>query len=451
MPPELEKLLATQQRGTMSIRLVEKRSLGTFLVACAVTVLAARCVAQDAFIQGANLIDPGSNAVVHHESILVHAGKIAAVGENLQAPVGAQVIDLSGAWVLPGLGDAHQHITLDFPPAPAKGSVWEGLRLNQSTAERTLRGIRNARVLLAAGFTMIRDVGNAAEYADTEVRRAIERGWFPGPTILNAGKIITPFGGQNPGAAPERGAWWHDEYIDADSTEQVRAAVRRNIYYGALVIKLAADSNAYHFSEEQVRAAVDEAHRAGLTVAIHVYGGEAARNAILGGVDSVEHGYELSDELLDLMKQKGTYLVATEMPAQNAMMLFGDPGMDAEAFHERSLQRLQRAYRHGVKMAFGSDATLELAGSTRPNQILQQAEIWQEAGLSPQFILKCMTVNVADLMGLGKSRGAIRGGLAADIIATTANPLENIAALRKVNFVMKDGTVVRDSRATVPH
>src|SRR5713226_350759 len=237
---------------------------------------------------------------VQHQSILVHAGKIAAVGENLQAPPGVQVINLSGAWVLPGLGDAHQHITLDFPPAPAKGSVWEGLRLNQGTAERTLRGIRNAGALLTAGFTMIRDVGNAAEYADSEVRRAIERGWFPGPTLLNAGKIITPFGGQDPGAAPERGAWWHDEYIDVDSTEQVRAAVRRNIYYGALVIKLAADSNAYHFSEEQVRAAVDEAHRAGLTVAVHVYGGEAARNAILGGRRFVKKSNELKEEMQEM-------------------------------------------------------------------------------------------------------------------------------------------------------
>jgi imidazolonepropionase-like amidohydrolase len=408
--------------------------------------LAPTCVAQDALIQAGHIVDPESGTSLQHQSILIHAGKIEAVGENLRAPAGVQVIDLAGAWVLPGLGDAHQHLTLDFPPVPAKGSVWEGLRLNQSTAERTLRGIRNAGALLAAGFTMIRDVGNAAEYADTEVRHAIERGWFPGPTILNAGKIIAPFGGQDPGAAPGRGLWWHDEYIDADSPEQVRAAVRRNIYYGATVIKLAADSNAYHFSEEEIHAAVIEAHRAGLTVAVHVYGGEAARNVILGGADSVEHGYELTDELLDLMKQRGTYLVATEMPAPNASMLLGDIGMDAKAFHERSLQRLQRAYRHGVKMAFGTDASLDLTDSTRANQILQQAEIWQEARLPTQFILRCMTSNVADLMGMGKSRGAIRPGFAADIIATAANPLENVTALRSVIFVMKDGKVVRESR-----
>ena len=437
--------------GGCPIRLAEKRGGAIALLIWAVAMLAAACSAQDAFIQAGHLIDPVKGSVASRQSIVVHAGKIAAIGENLKAPAGVEVIDLSNAWVLPGLGDAHQHITLDFPPAPPKGSTWEALRLNQSTAERTLRGLRNAAALLEAGFTMSRDLGNAAEYADTEVRRAIERGWFPGPTMLNAGKIITPFGGQNPGAAPERGAWWHDEYIDVEGAEQVRAAVRRNIYYGATVIKLAADSNAYPFSEQEVRAAVDEAHRSGLTVAVHVYGGDAARNVILGRADSLEHGYQLTDELLDLMKEKGTYLVATEMSAENAMMLFGDIGMDARTFHERSLQRLRRAYRHGVKIAFGTDATLDLADSPRANQILQQSEIWQEAGLPPAFILKCMTVNVADVMGLGKSRGEIRAGFAADIIATTANPLENIAALRKVDFVMKDGKVVHDSRVAAPY
>ena len=409
------------------------------------------CSAQDAVIRAGHLIDPATGNVSSHQSIVIESGKIVAVGENLKIPAGAHVIDLSEDWVLPGLGDAHQHITMDFTPAPSKGSTWEALRLNQSTSERTLRGLRNADSLLSAGFTMIRDVGNSAEYADTEVRRAIERGWFPGPTILSAGKIVTPYGGQNPGAAPERGPWWRDEYIDVDGVEQMRAAVRRNIFYGATVIKLAADSNAYYFTQEEVRAAVEEAHKAGLTVAVHVYGGEAARNAILGGVDSVEHGYELTDELLNLMKEKGTVLVATEMPARNATLLFGDIGMEPKEFHSRSLQRLQRASRLGVKLAFGTDATLDLPDSTRADQILQQAEIWQEAGLPPRLILQCMTVNIASLMRIEKRRGAIRPGLAADIIATTEDPLANISALRKVNFVMKDGKVVRASAAPSAH
>jgi imidazolonepropionase-like amidohydrolase len=417
-------------------------SLRELFAVLMVAALATAVSAQDLLIRAGHLIDPATGKVTQRQEILIHDGKVASVGEHVKAP-GAEAIDLSSEWVLPGLGDAHQHLTLDLPPAPQRGSVWESVRLTQSTAERTLRGLRNAAGLLQGGFTLVRDVGNAADYADTEVRRAIERGWFPGPTVLNAGKIITPFGGQDPGIAPEAGAWWHDEYIDADTTDEVRAAVRRNIFYGAKVIKLAADSNPYHFSEELVRAAVDEAHEAGLTVAVHVYGGRAAKDAILGGADSIEHGYDLSDELLELMKEKATFLVATEMTFEDILPQFGNPGLDRQSFEARSIQRLQRAYRQGVEMAFGTDAALDAESRSRTDQMLDQAALWQRAGLPTAFILKCMTVNVAKVMHLQDTRGSITPGLAADIIATSENPLENIEGLRKVNFVMKDGRVVR--------
>lgn len=153
---EVRAIARTQQQETMPIRLTEERSLGLLHVLLTVAMFVTTCVAQDTLIQAGHIVDPGSDPVVQHQSILVRAGRIAAIGETLQAPAGAQVSDLSGAWVLPGLGDAHQHITLDFPPAPAKGSVWEGLRLNESTAERALRGIRNAGALLAAGHHAIR-------------------------------------------------------------------------------------------------------------------------------------------------------------------------------------------------------------------------------------------------------------------------------------------------------
>lgn len=434
--------------ATIDVTEVWRRTTRCVGLLCLVVFVAvATCAAaDDILVRAGHLVDPVKGSVAERQTILIRAGKIVAVGSDLKGSAGARVVDLGDEWVLPGLGDAHQHLTLDQPPAPPKGSVWEALRLSQSTAERTLRGLRNAQAMLSAGFTMVRDVGNAAEYADTEVRRAIDRGWYQGPTMLTAGKIITPFGGQDPGSAPERGTWWHDEYIDADTADQMRAAVRRNVYYGATVIKLAADSNTYHFTEEQVRAAVDEAHRAGLTVAVHVYGGEAARNVISGGADSVEHGYELTDDLLALMKQKGTYLVLTELPTKNAFAQFGDIGMDPDAFHQRSLQRLERAYRSGVKIAFGSDVAVEIEGRSRPDLVLDEPEQWQEAGIPPAVILRCMTANVAELMRLDKSRGALAPGLAADLIAIPANPLENVSALRKINFVMKDGKTVRDSR-----
>src|SRR5229473_6256591 len=292
-------------------------------------------VAQTVAIRAGNLVDPATGSVAKNQIILVRGGKIVELGPGVQIPAGAEVVDLSNAWVMPGLMDAHTHLTLGGPTL----DQLEAAYLRETSGMRLLRGIRNARIVLEAGFTTIKDIGNAANYADTDLREAIARGWFPGPTILNSGKIIAPFGGQSHGIPPEIGPFWQFEYLDADTPDEVRKAVRRNIYYGATAIKLVADNSVFHYSVEEIRAAVSEAHAAGLTVAVHVYGGEAARNVILGGVDSVEHGYDFTDELLDLMKQKGTYLVATEMPAKNAIMQFGDTGMDAKAFRERSLQR----------------------------------------------------------------------------------------------------------------
>jgi len=257
-------------------------------------------VAQTVAIRAGNLVDPATGSVAKNQIILVRGGKIVDVGPAVQVPPGAEVVDLSNAWVMPGLMDAHTHLTL----GGLMLDQLEAAYLRETSGMRLLRGIRNARIVLEAGFTTIKDIGNAANYADTDLREAIARGWFPGPTIFNTGKIIAPFGGQSHGLPPEIGPFWQFEYLDADTPDEVRKAVRRNIYYGANAIKLVADNSAFHYSVEEIRAAVSEAHAAGLTVAVHVYGGEAARNVILGGADSVEHGFTLNDDLLRLMKEK---------------------------------------------------------------------------------------------------------------------------------------------------
>ena len=175
--------------------------------------------------------------------------------------------------------------------------------------------MRNASVVLQAGFTTLRDVGNSAEWAMSDVRRAIELGWFAGPTIIDSGKIIAPFGGQSRDIPPRQGAFWQFEYIDADGPAEIRKAVRTNLYYGAGVIKLVADNNPYHYSLDEFKAAVDEAHRANTPVAVHVYAGDALDNAIEAGVDSIEHGFDLTDAQLKRMKDKGTFLVGTDFLA----------------------------------------------------------------------------------------------------------------------------------------
>jgi imidazolonepropionase-like amidohydrolase len=403
---------------------------------------AVAAAAQTTAIRAGHVIDPATGKVADNQVILVKDGKIAEIGARVEIPAGAEVIDLSNAWVLPGLMDAHTHITMNLPAAGSPG-IWQGYLATQSSAARALQGARNARVLLEAGFTTVRDVGNAAHFADTDVRVAIEKGWFPGPTVINTGKIIAPFGGQIQGVSPEWPGFWQYEYIDADTPEEIRKAIRQNVYYGAKAIKLVADTYPYYYSLEDIRAAVDESHRAGLRVAVHAYGGEAARNVILGGADSLEHGFALDDELLKLMKEKGTVLVGTDFPYEHlkpaAAMLPEDP----KSLSEKILDRLRRAHKVGVKMAFGSDVFGDLEGKDRAQMTLDYLEVWTAAGVPAPGILKAMTTNAAEVLGLADQRGALKVNQAADIIATPENPLENIRALRQVHFVMKDGAVVK--------
>ena len=399
--------------------------------------------AQTTAIRAGNLIDPAAGTALKGQIILVKDGKIVEVGPKVQIPDGAEVVDLTNAWVMPGLMDGHTHITLDFDMS----SGFDTIYLRESSAMRALRGLKTAQDILQTGFTVVRDVGNDANYAAVDIRDAIRKGWFIGPTVLTTGKIIAPFGGQTHRISPEQGRFWLFEYIDADTVDEVRKAVRQNIYYGADAIKLVSDNSVFYYTVEEIRAASEEAHAAGLVVSVHVMGGEAARNVILGGADSIEHGFYLSDELLELMKEKGTWLLGTEFPQAHLEKL--DPaGTMGQAKEEAAkyIDRLKRAYKIGVKMAFSTDSVSNLPGKNRGDMMLDYLDMWEAAGVPPAATLKAMTTDAAEFLRIGKTRGSIAKGMAADIIATPANPLENIQALRQVSFVMKAGRVVKTKR-----
>jgi imidazolonepropionase-like amidohydrolase len=417
----------------------------TKLLALSLLVLSSSVAAQTVAIRAGNVIDTAKGTVAKDQIILVEDGKIKSMGSGTAVPAGAQVIDLSSEWVIPGLMDAHTHVTLTKVPGKAP---FEAAYLQQSSAFRALRGLRNAQDLLRAGFTTLREVGNEANYACADVRKAINQGWFDGPTMQCAGKIIGPFGGQSGSYSPEQGPFWRWEYLDADTPDEIRKAIHQDIYYGADVIKLAADNSAYFYSENDIRSAVQEAHAAGRPVAVHVYGGPAADNVIRGGADSVEHGFALTDDQLKLMKERGTFLVGTDFPEAHVAMLSpsNDVLKDPHRLAADIIDRLRRANKIGVKIAFGSDTVTDMPNRTRADMMLDYLAVFRTAGVTPSQMLRYLTTGPAELLRLDKQRGAIAPGLAADIIAMPANPLDDTEALRKVDFVMKDGKIVRSPK-----
>jgi len=402
-------------------------------------LLAVSVWAQTVAIRAGNLIDPATGTVAKNQIILVKDRKIQAVGPNVSIPRDSQTIDLSNEWVMPGIMDAHTHVTQSVKYFRELDHNY----LMESTGLRALRGLRTAQTLLNAGITTVRDVGNDANFAAVDLRKAIDAGWFVGPTVQTAGKIIAPFGGQSSGIPQEIGPFWRFEYYDADSPEEIRKAVRENIFYGADLIKLVADNSPYHYSVEEVRAAVEEAHHAGRPVAVHVLGGEAADNVIAAGVDSIEHGFFLTDDQLRRMKEKGIFLSGTDFPASH---FEAGEISNGKQMSDAIIDRLRRAYAVGVKMGFSTDIVTDYKDEDRAQMTWDYLAVWRAAGVPNAEILKCMTTNDAELLRIQKQRGAIASGLFADIIAMPSSPLDDIESLRKVDFVMKNGTVVKRSK-----
>ncbi|HEX4642133.1 MAG TPA: amidohydrolase family protein, partial [Candidatus Acidoferrales bacterium] len=278
---------------------------------------------------------------------------------------------------------------------------------------------------------------NAGNYCDTALREGIERGVVPGPTMRNAGRIIAPYGGQFH-LQPEKRDLATPEYAFADTHDEMIKAIRENIHYGATVIKIVVDDQQYIYTSEDIRFMVEEAHRDGVKLAAHCWTQAGAHNAAEAGVDSIEHGERMTDEDLRLAKKNHVVLVGTDF-TQIAARNNGLSDM-----HPVFVDRLKRAYQIGVTMAFGTDAFVYVPGETRGTQAAEYVNSWVEAGVPAKDTLRAMTLNAARLLGVDGERGAIKPGLAADIVAAPENPLDDIQAVRKVTFVMKEGNVFKN-------
>jgi len=400
------------------------------LCALAPALLSAQTIA----LRVGHLVDPVAGTEAANQVILVQAGKFAAIGANVAIPAGAEVVDLSQYHVSPGLVDAHNHLALTYKEEPEHNSYYLTSVLD-STAIRAIQAVSNGITMLSAGFTMERDLGNNANYADTALRVAIEQGWVPGPTLINSGIIIGGFGGQFQ-PVPEREMLIYPEYINADTPDEIVKAVRRNILYGAKVIKICVDCKPYGYTVDEMKLFISESAKAGLKVAGHVQTKAGAMRAIEAGIFSIEHSGPLDDEAHKAMAKKGIWRVGTETPLTD---YHTGNSPQAQARFQRQTEGLKNAYANHVKLAFSTDADYYIPGMTRGQVVIDFLKSWKAAGIPAAEILKIMTVNGYQVCELYDKRGPIKVGLPADLIAVRGNPLTDIDTLREVRYVMKDG------------
>jgi imidazolonepropionase-like amidohydrolase len=399
--------------------------------------------AQVTAIRAGKMVDPESGAVAVNQVILVEGQTIKAIGPDVKIPSGATIIDLSNRTILPGLFDAHTHLCMTTR-RERDGGRYYFTTLIDSTGYRAIQGVANARSMLETGFTTVRDIGNAGNYADTDLRRSIDEGLVPGPTIINAGRIIAPYGGQFQ-MQPDKPGLGNPEYLYADTRDELKKAIRENIHYGARVIKIVVDDQRYIYSVEDIRFVIEEAGRAGLKVAAHCWTEAGARNAAEAGVASIEHGVAISDEALAIAKRNGIALVPTPFTETDARE-FRTPGANRQVHERWFIDPVKRAHRMGVTLVFGPDVIFTTKEYSRGRLSIETIDNWVEAGIPARVILQALTTNAARLLGVEKERGALRVGMKADIIAANANPIDDINTLKAVSFVMKNGQVIKNNR-----
>ena len=391
-------------------------------------------------LRAQRMLDVVSGRIVSPAVVVIEKDRIKSVNP-VTVPSG-QLIDLGNVTLLPGLIDMHTHLSFDL-----EGN-WLHRGVTDTAGDFALRGARNARNTLLAGFTTVRDVGSSG-FVDVALMRAIDHDFIPGPRMFPVGHSIGITGGHCdttgyiPGVlekGPETGV--------ADGPETVLKAVRYQIKHGAKVIKVCATAGvlslegpvgAQQLSDNELRTIVEESARHGVKVAAHAHGTEGIIAAIRAGVNSIEHGSMLNEEAIRLMKQHGTYLVPTTYLAQAIRLEALPPPIKAKAefILPRARQSLELAIKSGVKIAFGTDAAVIPHGHNA-----KEFGVLVKRGMTPIDAIRTATLNATNLLGVN-DRGNIAPGLLADLVAVPGNPLENIRVLEDVRFVMKGGQVYK--------
>ncbi|WP_164013710.1 amidohydrolase family protein [Pyxidicoccus trucidator] len=423
-------------------RLARVLSLLTFVVAAPVAAqpAAPTTAPRRVAVRAARMLDVKSGKYVSQPVILIEGDRIVKVGSGLPVPEGTEVVDLGTATVLPGLIDCHTHLMAREAETP---NAYALTLLTKSQATRALEGAANARATLRAGFTTVRDVENEGSgFADVALRDAIRQGLVEGPRMLVATKGIAAVGAYHPfGTSPEVKDLPTGAQL-VSGVEEARRAAREQLGQGADLLKIYADWAQPTLTVDELRVIIDEAHKAKRKAAVHANTPEAIRNALTAGADSIEHGHDADRAALELIRQKGAFLVPT-LGILEAMVQRAPDEAARRRFEERlggARKMVALAHQLGVKLASGFDASTAWQQGRNAMELVAL----HRAGLPSIEAIRSGTSRASELLGLQQHSGTLEPGRYGDLVAVSGDPLADVTELQRVRFVMKGGVVVLD-------